>query len=759
MASTDPDGTTAAGPLDEQDLPRVDDLSLRSSDALRAENERLAQRVADLEMTVVEYRAQMRQVLGSFSWRITSPLRAAASRYRMAKVRLKRALRRMRHRRQPADGVLTAGLFPPPAASLPEFSPLRRGFDPQALVRPPAADGPVRRPPGSPRLLVVAHVHYPELWGDIEDRLARMPEAHDLIVTVTEGAAESVITDVLRHHPKARIDIVPNRGRDWGPLVALANEGALSGYDAIAKVHTKKSEHRIDGDGWRLALLDGIFESPEAIRRIVDLLQEDRGVGIIVPTGHVAGPEHWGSDQPIVEMLASRLPMAFDPTDLQFPSGSMFWCRPWLLERLADLCLTAADFEMEAGQYDGTTAHALERLVGLYAQCGAMDVVEVMDVAPRLKEVRRNPQAPPRVLAFYLPQYHRTRENDEFWGEGFTDWVNVTKAKPLFDGHRQPILPSDDVGLYDLADPDVMRRQARTAQEYGIEGFLVHHYWFNGRQVLDLPLKNWLADPTIELPLALCWANEPWTRRWDGLERDVLIPQSFSPGWERRYVDDMAPYLADPRYIRVEGTPLLVIYRVDLLPDAISAIRRIRERADQVGVGPLHLLAVLPGRDFGVLPDGVAAEVDGLIAFPPGSGITLEHAPVPGPGNGGLGRDHVLSYESAARRLPDLALGTWHRTVFPGWDNTARRGSSGYVFVGANAVSFRGWMQRAVAEDVPVRGNLRFVNAWNEWAEGAGIEPSRRFGRGALSAVEDSMSRALDRREPWPGRTDPARHE
>lgn len=739
MASTDPDRTEAAVPGHEQDFPRDDDLSLRSSDALRAENERLAQRVADLEMTVVEYRAQMRQVLGSFSWRITSPLRAAASRYRIAKVRIKRALHRLRHRRQPADGVLTAGLFPPPLASLPEFSPLRRGFDPQALVRPPAADGPVRRPPGSPRLLVVAHVHYPELWGDIEDRLGRMPEAYDLIVTVTEGAAESVIPDVLRHYPKARIDIVPNRGRDWGPLVALANEGALSGYDAVAKVHTKKSEHRIDGDGWRLALLDGIFESPEAIRRIVDLLQEDRGVGLVVPTGHVAGPEHWGSDQAIVEMLASRLPMAFDPTDLQFPSGSMFWCRPWLLERLADLCLTAADFEMEAGQYDGTTAHALERLVGIYAQCGALDVVEVMDVAPRLKVARRSPQAPTRVLAFYLPQYHRTKENDEFWGEGFTDWVNVTKATPLFDGHRQPILPSDDVGLYDLASSHVMQRQSNSARTCGIEGFLVHHYWFGGHRALEQPMRNWLADSSLDFPMALCWANEPWTRRWDGLEREVLIPQRFPPGWETKFASELAPYLSDSRYITIDGSPLLVIYRLDLLPEPQTSVPALRKCLREAGVGEIHLLAVAPSRDFGAPPKGVENLIDGYLTFPPGSGLSLRSVSAPA-GTAWSRVDQCLSYEWAAREtLSTSSSGLpWHRSVMPGWDNSARRGSESYVFLGANPISFRGWCQRARQSSPSGETNLFFVNAWNEWAEGAAIEPSRRFGRSFLDALRDA---------------------
>ncbi len=723
------------------------DVSDRSHDALRAENERLAQRVADLESTVVEYRAQMSQVLSSLSWRLTSPLRALTSRWRRVKVRARRALKRIRSRRSASQEVLTAGLFPPPIESLPHFSPLQRGFEPNALARPPSADGPLRRGDGEPIVLVVAHVHYPELWGDIDDRLARMPCDFDLIVTVTEGPAEAVIPSVLRRHPRARVDVVTNRGRDWAPLVALANEGALSGYSAIAKVHTKKSEHRIDGDGWRLELLDGIFESPEAIRRVIDLLSEDRTAGLVIPTGHVAGTEHWGSDRALVDMLASRLPMAYDPDQLAFPSGSMFWCRPWLLERLSDLCLTAADFEPEAGQYDATTAHALERMVGVFVQCGAMDVVEAMDVQPRLAKMRRAAPVRPRVLTFFLPQYHPVPENDEFWGHGFTDWVNVAKASPLFDGHVQPVLPADEVGFYDLRDPAILKRQADEARDYGIDGFVFHHYWFDGRQVLERPLRNWLEDPTIDMPLALCWANEPWTRRWDGLDRNVLIPQSFGAAWERRYIADIAPYLRDSRYIRVDGKPLLVIYRADLIPNFVQSIRAMRAEARRAGLGDLTILAVSPSRDFGPLESGALGEVDGVLSFPPGSGVEVESVTSPAALRSVARRDQLLSYESAARIVGDGVFGheSSYRTVFPGWDNTPRRGSDSFVFFGSNPASFRGWLQRVVGVNPAPRSGLVFINAWNEWAEGAAIEKGRRFGGGFLSSVADVLpSRSIN---------------
>ncbi len=707
---------------------------------LQEEIERLRQRVEDLELTVVEYRSQMSQMLASASWRVTSPLRASASRYRSAKSRARRAAHRMRNGDLGADQLRTVGLLPLPDMMLPQDSPLRRRFDVNSLGRRPASEGPTRRPDGAPTVLVVAHVHYPELWGDIEDRLSRMPEDFDLVVTVTEGTAELGISRILSRYPSARIEVVPNRGRDWGPLVHLVNKGLLAGYDVIAKVHTKKSEHRIDGNGWRIQLLDGVFESPEAIARTIALLREDRNVGIVVPSGQVSGPEHWGSDQGIVEALAARLSMAFDPDRLQFPAGSMFWCRPWLLERLADLDLTMDLFEVEGGQYDATTAHGLERIVGIFTEVAGMDIVEAMDVRGRLAAYRKNPRTRPRVLAFYLPQYHPTADNDEFWGKGFTDWVNVSRARPQFAGHLQPVLPAKDVGFYDLRDPGVLRAQARLARQFGVDGMVFHHYWFDGRKTLDTPLANWLADPDIDLPLALCWANEPWTRRWDGQADDVLIAQTYGDGWADRFWTDIEPALRDPRYIRFDGAPLLVLYRPGLIPDLPAAVELWRRRAVAAGLPGIHVAGVRPAREVADLTPSVIHALDGLISFPPGGDIRTDSVIDLIPGECAVLDGDVKSYQAAFE--DPLPIGVGGRPVFPGvmpgWDNTARRGSSAYLFLGANPVTFAGVLRkRRPAAAAASDGGVVFVNAWNEWAEGAAIEPSVRFGTSNLASIVD----------------------
>lgn len=708
-------------------------------ETLREENEALLVRIAHLEATREEYRRQMAGLLGSSSWRITAPLRAVAGYARLARRRIRQLPERFARRPAPSTSY-TAGLFhpdaPEPGGLVTVASPLLARRHSASRDEQPG----LLRHRSAARVLVAAHVYYPEVWFDIEDRLARMPEPYDLVVSLVEGRSDMLESEIARRLPRATVHRVPNLGRDLRPLVELAEAGAFDGYDAVLKVHTKRSPHRLDGDAWRVALLDGVMPSPDGIARILELLRSDHSVGLVVPSGHVDGPESWGSNQPLVEALAARLPFAFDPSTLQFPAGSMYWARPWVLRRLADLGLGAEHFEPEASQVDGSTAHALERFVGVAAQASGLDLVEAADVVPRLQRARRNPKRRPKVLAFYLPQFHQIPENDAWWGTGFTDWVNADRARPLYEGHRQPDEPGE-LGRYDLADPEVMRRQAALAAGHGVDGFVMHHYWFDGRKLLDTPLRNLLEDPTIEFPFALCWANENWTRRWDGLDSEVLISQDYSEGWADRFYDDILPALSDERYVTVDGRPLLVLYRVGHIENARAAIQRWNERATEDGLGGLHVLAVLHSRQFEGLPKGVEDVLDGFVQFPPLTGIGLQSVK----DLAGLTARHpgdVYSYDAAVNSA-DLATTVpgglrVHPGVMPGWDNTPRRGESAYVFHGANPLSFRRWLARASSAAVSGGGEpLLFVNAWNEWAEGAHLEPDARFGRANLEAVRD----------------------
>ncbi|HEY9568730.1 MAG TPA: glycoside hydrolase family 99-like domain-containing protein, partial [Thalassobaculum sp.] len=194
----------------------------------------------------------------------------------------------------------------------------------------------------------------------------------------------------------------------------------------------------------------------------------------------------------------------------------------------------------------------------------------------------------PRLVAFYLPQYHPVPENDAWWGKGFTEWTNVTRAGPLFDGHEQPRLPAD-LGFYDLRVPETRDAQAELARRYGITAFCYYFYWFAGRRFLHRPLDEMLASRRPDMPFCLCWANETLTRRWDGRDRDVLLEQVHSPESDRRFIEAVLPFLADPRYLRVDGVPVLLIYRPPLLADPQDTVEYWRARCRSAGLGGLHV--------------------------------------------------------------------------------------------------------------------------------------------------------------------------
>ena len=224
-------------------------------------------------------------------------------------------------------------------------------------------------------------------------------------------------------------------------------------------------------------------------------------------------------------------------------------------------------------------------------------------------------ETPPRLIAFYLPQFHPIPENDAWWGKGFTEWTNVTRARPLFAGHQQPRLPAD-LGFYDLRLPEVREAQAELARRYGIHGFCYYYYWFGDAvQLLDRPLREMLASGAPDFPFCLCWANENWTRRWDGREQDVLVAQDHGRENNLAFIRSIVPYLRDSRYIRVDGRPLLLVYRIALIPDLARTVAAWREELARHGLPPPYLVAAESFDQSGSV--AVAAGFDAACEFPP----------------------------------------------------------------------------------------------------------------------------------------------
>ena len=348
----------------------------------------------------------------------------------------------------------------------------------------------------------------------------------------------------------------------------------------------------------------------------------------------------------------------------------------------------------------------------------------------------------PRLIAFYLPQFHRIKENDEWWGDGFTEWTNVKRATPSFDGHEQPLLPGD-LGFYDLSQLDVMQRQADLARSFGIHGFCFYYYWFDGRRLLERPVDQMLASGTPDFPFCVCWANENWSRRWDGSEDEVLIRQDYSEGYAERFIRDVIPMFRDRRYIRVGGAPLLLVYRTDLLPDAAGAAAVWRRACADEGIPDIHLAAV---QSFGI-GDPRPFGFDAAVEFPPHVRRRLMDPAT----MRGLAADfdgYLEDYPAVARDQAMAALPPFvqYRGVMPAWDNTPRRLRRAHVCVGASPTEYEAWLRHIVTQAMTRRvaqEPLIFVNAWNEWAEGAFLEPDDCNGYSRLEATSRGLCRGM----------------
>ena len=337
-----------------------------------------------------------------------------------------------------------------------------------------------------------------------------------------------------------------------------------------------------------------------------------------------------------------------------------------------------------------------------------------------------------QLIAFYLPQFHPIPENDAWWGEGFTEWTNTAKAEPQFTGHYQPHEPAE-LGYYDLRDRQVQRDQIALAKRFGIDAFCFHYYWFNGRRLLERPLFDFLADKGADIRFCLNWANENWTRKWDASEQAVLMQQTYSPEADVAFIEGVLPFFADPRYLRVEGKPVLLVYRLQQMPEPRVTVERWRSVCRERGVGEIHLVACLTHGNANYEQFGCDAGVE----FPPNNimapGLTAQ---VPGMDSTG----YVVGFRDVAAEAMarDYDQRRVYRTVFPSWDNTARFGNRALVVLDGNPANYERWLQDAVARTVEDRrpgDRLVFINAWNEWAEGCHLEPDRRFGLGYLEAT------------------------
>lgn len=344
----------------------------------------------------------------------------------------------------------------------------------------------------------------------------------------------------------------------------------------------------------------------------------------------------------------------------------------------------------------------------------------------------------PIVLAYYLPQFHPIPENDKWWGKGFTEWTNVANTTPQFVGHYQPKIPYD-LGFYNLLMPSVIERQVELAKAYGIYGFCFYYYWFSGKKLLEKPLE-YLLHSNIDFHYHLCWATENWSKKWDGGEQELIVEQHLEDGDANIFFNDLIPYIRDPRYEKVDGKPVLIVYRSDIFDKKrlTTFLSRLNELSINNGFKGLYILGT---NAFGFeYPEHY--NYKGLVEFPP-HGINLDlyktdKKKIPG------SNFNIINFSEYTQQKGYLTEKkyTVFKTCFPSWDNTPRKlYSNGYCCL-MSGKDYHQWLRVIILwtkENHSKEENIVYINAWNEWAEGAILEPTTFYGYKNLDILKKTI--------------------
>lgn len=732
-------------------------------EALREQARRAAERVQQVETDLAQAQshamvaqAELDALRDSTYWRIGRPVRATLQRLPAG---LRRTVRRtlrvawwtvtlqLPRRLSEYRDARRRPLLPPPEPTLAEPDrapplgqpvPTRRpGSRPR--VAGPAAPLPdlfsLRNSEPSGRIAVLLQLRAGDDAEAVRSALEAIPEAYDLIICVPRGD-DTIKADVEAAFPRATVLAFEDRGGDMLPLLALASADVLFRYDLICKL-------RSPGQGRARPR-----QQRAAVEALIAAFADDSDLGIVLGQrpGGVAIASLGREVHHRVADLGEKIGLSRRHLWNDSAGADLVWMRPFPLRMLAALNLEPSAFWPTADGAICPMAEALDWLLAAVCQDAGMRVAEVTEMMPRpTLPATARPAPKLHFAAYYLPQFHPTPANDRWWGRGFTEWTNVTRAKPLFAGHRQPRLPSE-LGFYDLRLTETQEAQAALARWGGVSAFCYYYYWFDGRRELDLPLQNMLANGRPDLPFFLCWANEPWSRNWDGLSRSVLIPQRYASGWIDAFARDVAPAMRDPRYFRLMGRPVLMVYRAMHIPDTREALRALREALARQGVADVHLSAawVHFGGDSDLPRDPAALGLDSYSAFPPHQTHATDivgQVKALTPRFSGTIRDYDSVVSMALDELATPVEGVRNRGVMAGWDNTARRGDSALIYHGATPAKLRRWLRGLVQHELATPGpseRLIMINAWNEWAEGTYLEPDRDFGRGWLEAVRSA---------------------
>lgn len=346
-----------------------------------------------------------------------------------------------------------------------------------------------------------------------------------------------------------------------------------------------------------------------------------------------------------------------------------------------------------------------------------------------------------KPVAFYLPQYYPTVINNQNWGNGFTEWTNVARAIPQYLGHYQPHIP-EQLSYYDLRNQEIMEDQCRLAGNYGIYGFCFYYYYFSGETQLELPLINYTNNSNINFPFCLCWANENWTRKWDGHQQEVLLEQTYDNKYMKDFIARVTKYFLNDNYIKINNRPILIIYNAKAISNLEYYLEYWRNYCRQNGFGEVFLICA---KTFGLNDLHIINLFDACVEFPPHdihSPLRIDYSKLTNPDFCGS-IYHIIDY---IKKIPEDVPYCIFRCAFPSWDNTARVGKKGKIFADTSPDTFEVWLEKIINDTIKNHSSearFLFINAWNEWGEGAHLEPDRKYGYAYLECLQKCIERGL----------------
>lgn len=606
----------------------------------------------------------------------------------------------------------------------------------------------------SKKIAVHLHLYYIDMQDYFIEKLNNIGTEFTLFISVSKKVDVDSIKvkfeNSIENAANVIVEKVQNRGRDIAPLIITFGSRLLS-FDYICHIHTKKQSSYVDNRLWCDEIVDTLLGSKSKTNQNLNLLYNSARFVYNEPNASIPLDRGgWTANYIIAKEIIERFTKynIDDFPSIYFPQGSMFWARAEVLKEFLSLPLKYHDFPKEPIPEDGTIAHALERLFLIFVSkykgfsyciykenlptglCFYEDRCDFSKYGKKHKSIK--------VLSYYLPQFDTNTINDKWHGKGFTEWTKVAAAQPLFYEHYQQHIPHDDFGYYHLNSTETLKNQAQLMKESGVYGQIFYHYWFSGKLILEKPAQILLANKDIDMPFCFCWANENWTKKWDGNDAEIILEQKYSRNDAKEFIHYLIPFFKDERYIKVAGRPILYIYRVGSFPDFQDYKDEWEKECVSAGVKPLFLVATLTRGVQSPIEYKMDAAVERVL-----HDWTSGNCPEQKQKMDFYVKFNgtILDYNDIADYYENIETNkdfTWFRSIVPIWDNTARYNGNAYIIHNSTPRRFQEWLDRLVdytINNLPECQQFIVVNAWNEWAEGAHLEPDKKFGYAYLNSI------------------------